>query len=158
MRRGLWSLALAGSIAASSPGAVHAQWIVDLAGAWGDKERTIDAGVGYGIGWFSLVGGVAAVEHGLQAPHEWRDDKTRVFNGTVQVDPRAARTVPFTRGWARLELKPSWWGGAVMWDPRNHPAIGAFGEVKLALNSYMVGEVRWVHTLGHLLAFRLRFR
>jgi hypothetical protein len=141
------------------PVGLQAQWIVDLAGAWGKEERTLDGGLGYGFGPVALIGGVAAVEHGLQPGLEWSPDKTRIYDALGNpVDPRVGRTSPYTRFWGRAEFQPSWYGGAVMWDPRNHWALGGFGTVALDKHSQAVGEVRWVHTLGYVLAFRLRFR
>lgn len=134
-------------------------FVADLAGAWGREERTVDMGLGMRYWHLNALVGLAAVEHGLKPGLEWTPDKTRIFdtNGN-QIDPRDGRTAPWARRWARLELQPAWWGGAVMWDPRNAWALGAFGEINLAGSSYGIGELRWLDGHGFLLAARLRFR
>jgi hypothetical protein len=157
----VWGVGLATAVCVTFAGQAQAQLIVDLGGAWGTKERTIDAGGGWGFGMIAVVGGVAAVEHGLKPNLVWSPDKTRIYdtaNNDAPVDPRDGRTTPYTRFWARAEVQPSFLGGALMWDPRNHWALGAFGSVDLAPRSQAIAELRWVHTLGYLLAFRLRFR
>lgn len=145
-------------VAVLSPGSIKAQWLVDIGAAWGDTERTLDAGVGHRWGPVALVGGVAAVEHGLAPGYHWNDDRTEITDDTgARFDPREVRTTPYVRFWGRLEVQPSWFGGTLMWDPRNHWALGAFGAVELSPGAQALGEVRWVHTLGYVLAFRLRF-
>ena len=145
-----------------APAQASGQFLFDLSAAWGPDEHTMDMGAGWSpFTGLSLVGGVALLEHGLQPGYEWSADRTRVIkvsDPTLIVDPRDARTNPSVRGWARLEYQPQWWGFAAMWDPRNHPAIGAFGSLHLTDKSELIGEVRWVHTLGHDLSARLRWR
>jgi hypothetical protein len=101
------------------------------------------------------------VEHGLKPPYVWSSDRTRVYDPAdpnMPVDPRDARTKPFKRLWARLEYQPSWFGAVAMYDPRKHFALGAFGSLHLTARSELIGELRWVHTLGHDLSLRLRWR
>lgn len=147
------------AVAVLVPSPARGQWIFDISGAWGPKERTIDLGAGYS--WLSLsaVAGGAAVEGGLKPGLEWTPDRTKVYDAQGrQWDPREARTSPDIKPFFRLEVQPSWWGGVVMWDPRGHVALGAFGSLGLTSRSEVMGELRWGKPVGHNLSVRLRWR
>jgi hypothetical protein len=161
------------------PVPAHAQWwknllpdMFDLSTAWGLDQRTVDAGIGWELfngtgGALAILAGAAAVETGLQQPYCWTEDKTVVVEcGTdVRVDPRAARSTPKVRKWARAEFQRPGFGGAIMWDPRGHFAFGVFGSLALTRRSEAILELRSVKGLGvasgrfsHDLSVRLRWR
>ena len=70
------------------PTPVSAQLVADAAAAWGDRERTMDLGLGASWWKLTIAAGVAAVERGLQPGHRWNGDRTMATRDWLLVKPR----------------------------------------------------------------------